>query len=262
MSARAKHLEGKSLENSRNKVLGVMSVEDIKNFLADCANLAEPVVYPEHRPHFERWLRRWRGLFSFRREQEIDVSTASLEDVLNGKAEVEEQVELEQFEGAPEQSEPEQFAEPKVLTIPVPRDQLEIFAPIARTTLRRLWTEQDSRQRDWYFYRLRDAHRQMIRHLEGGYENADWGGEKTVQNLMSYALQEVPIISPFEAAMYWLQLNHTLMLYCGNPLCPAPYFLREEKAKKQKYCSPECANPARRAAKLRWWNKARKSPKS
>lgn len=251
MITRAKRSGEKSPENSRNKVLGVISVGDVKNFLADSANLADPIDYPEHRPHFERWLRRWQGLFSFQKEEEIEVNGPSLEDVLDGKAEVAEHSDLEEF------------AKPRMLTITVPRVQLEIFAPIVRTTLRRLWTEADPRQREWYLYRLRDAHRQMIRHLEGWYENAAWGGMKAVQNLMSYALQDVPEISPFEAAMYWLQINHTLMLYCGNPLCPAPYFLRAEKVKKQKYCSPECANPARRAAKLRWWNKARKNvPKS
>ena len=68
-------------------------------------------------------------------------------------------------------------------------------------------------------------------------------------------LEDVPRISPFEAAVYWLQINQKLMVYCEGPVCPAPYFFRAEKG--QKYCSPECADPARREAKLKWWNENR-----
>jgi hypothetical protein len=99
----------------------------------------------------------------------------------------------------------------------------------------------------------------MIRHLEGWTENALWGGSDTPKRLTDYALQEVPRISPFEAAIYWLQINHTLMLRCANPLCNTPYFFRPEKSKRQDYCSPECADPARKQAKLKWWNENRKN---
>ena len=60
-------------------------------------------------------------------------------------------------------------------------------------------------------YRLRDAYRQMVRHLEGWQEEPMWGGTKTVQRVLDSALQEVPGVSPFEAAMYWLQVNPKLM---------------------------------------------------
>lgn len=220
MSARAKHDSTNSPENATNKVLGALTDEEIKTFLMECANLPNPIDYPEHRPHFERWLRKWRRLFTFQIEDE------------DGERQ----------------------------TSQVPREQLELFAPIVRTTLCRLWGEQDARQRDWYCYRLRDAHRQMIRHLEGWGEKHIWGGPDTVKRLMDYALQDVPRICPFEAAIYWLQLNHALMIHCGGPLCGTPYFFRTER--RQKFCSPECADPARRKAKLKWWNESPNSPKN
>jgi len=39
---------------------------------------------------------------------------------------------------------------------------------------------------------------------------------------------------------------------CRNPDCPAPYYFRGRR--DQRYCSSDCASPAKRAAKLRWWN--------
>jgi hypothetical protein len=218
--ARAKHDSKNSPKNATNKVLGTITDAEIKTFLMECANLPNPIDYAEHRPHFERWLRKWQRLFSFQIEDE------------GGKWQ----------------------------TRQVPREQLEVIAPVMRTTLSRLWGERDARQRDWYCYRLRDAHRQMVRHLEGWDENAIWGGPDAVRRLSDYALQDVPRICPFEAAIYWLQLNHGLMIHCAGPLCEAPYFFRTER--RQKFCSPECADPARREAKLKWWNESANSPKN
>ncbi|MFZ0915029.1 MAG: hypothetical protein WBQ76_13940 [Candidatus Korobacteraceae bacterium] len=214
-------MQRKSPTKSEDQVLGMLSVDETKAFLLDSINLPWAVDYPEARPHFERWLKRWQRLFTYKAETE----------------------------------------DAKWKTMQVPREPLELFAPIVRTTLCRLWGERDARQRDWYFYRLRDAHRQMVRHLEGWPENdAVWGGAKTVQRLLDYALQDVPRLSPFEAAVYWLQINQKLMVYCEGPVCPAPYFFRMEKG--QKYCSPECADPVRRQAKLKWWNENRKSQRN
>ena len=226
-------------------VLGVISVADVEKFLADSANLPWSVTYPQDRPHFERWLRRWNPLFTYSVEVESPYDGPSLKKILEGDAEA---------SVASNSSETHARWE----TRQVPREHLELFAAIARTTLRRLWTEQDPRQRDWYCYRLRDVHRQMIRHLEGWQESTEWGSTDTPQRHLDYVLQDVPEISPFEATICWLQINHTRMLHCANPLCEAPYFLRQENAKRQTHCSPECADPARRAAKLKWWNENRK----
>jgi hypothetical protein len=47
--------------------------------------------------------------------------------------------------------------------------------------------------------------------------------------------------------------------WCSNPKCGAPYFIAVRRG--QQYCSNECAWPAKKAAKLKWWrvNKAKKS---
>jgi hypothetical protein len=232
MDARAKHDSANSPGNATNRVLGILTVAEIKAFLMDCANLPNPIDYPDHRPHFERWLKRWQRLFRYKAEVEVQVDAEDRTEDSYAKWE----------------------------PVQVPREQLELFAPIVRTTLCRVWGERDARQRDWYCYRLRDAHRQMVRRLEGWKKNAIWGGSKTAIRLTDYSLQDVPGICPFEAAIYWLQLNHTLMLYCGGPSCEAPYFFRTER--RQKFCSPECADPARREAKLKWWNESPNSPKN
>jgi hypothetical protein len=49
---------------------------------------------------------------------------------------------------------------------------------------------------------------------------------------LDYALQEVPRISPFEAAVYWLQINQKLMAYCEGPVCPASYFFQNRERAK------------------------------
>jgi hypothetical protein len=41
--------------------------------------------------------------------------------------------------------------------------------------------------------------------------------------------------------------------FCRNPRCPAPYFFIRRR--DQRYCSADCAGPAKKAAKLRWWHK-------
>lgn len=234
-----------SPEKPAHLVLGIMSVRDIKNFLMDCLNLPDPISRPAHRPHFERWLKRWQRLFTLRSESE------------NGGWE----------------------------SKPIAREQLERFAPKVWSALRRIWYEKDPRQRDWYFYRLRDEYHHMIvraenpnlidltdrnavnRLLDLERQSHARGGDATQRRRFfetwavgTHLLEEVPTICPFEAAVYWLQVHQRLMVYCEGPVCPAPYFFRIEKG--QKFCSPDCAGPARREAKLRWWNQSPNSPKN
>jgi hypothetical protein len=216
-----------------HQVLGVMAEKDIKAFLLDCVNLPNPIDYRENRPHFDRWLRRWRKVLAFKSDGESARLTA---------------------------------------------EQLSRFAPEVRSALCRIWVEPDARARDWYFYRLRRAYHSLIVRAEnpdivdaldrdamerlhrtareiGGdpLQKVRFVRDRTGEDL----LEDVPRISPIEAAVYWLQLNQKLMVHCGGPVCSAPYFLRTAKAKGQAYCSPECADPARKDSKLRWWNKNR-----
>lgn len=237
-----KATRGKSPETAADYVLGVLSVSDVRNLLMDCLNLPNPIDYPEHRPQFERWLKKWQRLFTFRGETE------------DGERR----------------------------TMQVPRDQLERFAPKVRTALRRIWHEKDARQRDWYFYRIRDEYHRMVVRAENPHliDIADPSAANRLFALDRESqarrddpaqrsrffedcaagtelLEDVPRICPFEAAVYWLQVNQKLMVYCAGPMCAAPYFFRSEKG--QRYCSPECADPARKEAKLKWWNENRKT---
>src|SRR5215472_4025296 len=45
------------------------------------------------------------------------------------------------------------------------------------------------------------------------------------------------------------------MRYCRNPMCATRYFVRSRRG--QKYCSSDCAWPAKRAAKRKWWRENR-----
>jgi hypothetical protein len=47
--------------------------------------------------------------------------------------------------------------------------------------------------------------------------------------------------------------------YCQNPQCAGPWFIGTRSG--QQYCSNDCAWPAKKAAKLKWWkaNRAKKS---
>lgn len=261
MNAQArKHPQGKSPEKRNDQVLGVLSVEEAKDFLVDSLNLPwaavdrpdnmsrhiryrhererSPETPESYRSVFNVWLNRWQKFFTFRTEDQVR---------------------------------------------PIPRDQVEKFALKLRTVLRTIWYEKDPRQRDWFFYRLRDDYHRMIVHAEHPYL-VDLTDPKAVERLIQLEhesrargvadasqrayfferfavgtdlLEDVPRPEAFEAAAYWLQVNQPLMVYCEGPTCPAPYFFRTEKG--QRYCSPECAHPARRAAKLKWWNDNRKN---
>lgn len=240
-----------SPEKAADQVLG-MPVKVISDFLMECVNLPDPLatVVPIREtpyanwstdcPPFDRWLRKWQRLFTFQSEGE------------NGKW----------------------------ISAKIPREQLRLFVPKLRVALCRIWTEQDARQRDWYFYRLRSTYQQMIARVENPgladitdeqrmeelHETSRARGDNPEQKARFFEtwtgadlLERVPRLCPLEAALYWLQTNQRKMLRCSGPMCAAPYFFRMEKG--QKYCSPECADPARRESKLRWWNESRNSPK-
>lgn len=48
-----------------------------------------------------------------------------------------------------------------------------------------------------------------------------------------------------------LQRSAERLHFCGNPECPAPYFIARSS---QKFCSEACAGPAQRAQKKAWWS--------
>jgi len=58
---------------------------------------------------------------------------------------------------------------------------------------------------------------------------------------------ELPAVLAWGVLLYYSHLR-----ICGNPECPARYFVADRR--DQKYCSDTCAAPAKREAKLRWWD--------
>jgi hypothetical protein len=236
-------MKTKSRSTESDLVLGTLKVSEIKEFLLDCVNLPDCLDRPSNAPALERWLHRWQRLFTFQQEQIRDV---------DGESPAQNWIARE-----------------------IPRCQLEDFAPTVRVMLHRIWLEQDPRQREWYTYKLRDAYHHMVVRAENPHlvtvadglgasrlrklervSRARGGNPKQkarfFQTQMGADLFEyVPTICPFEAAIYWLQHNQHLMLRCAADMCAAPYFFRSKKG--QKYCSPECGDPARKDSKRRWW---------
>lgn len=55
-----------------------------------------------------------------------------------------------------------------------------------------------------------------------------------------------------QAALYYLLQHSDKSKVCGNPDCPAPYFIAKRGNKK--YCGDDCEAEARIKAKSRWWD--------
>jgi hypothetical protein len=102
-----------------------------------------------------------------------------------------------------------------------------------RDWLQRAWDAPDVRHRDWYLFTAR-------------YRYESLHGDDAM-------IPDVPHVTPFEAAIFYVQTNAHRMQRCPNPSCPAPYFLKAPGKKVQKFCSPECAGPSRQESKRRWW---------
>jgi len=54
---------------------------------------------------------------------------------------------------------------------------------------------------------------------------------------------------------YAALLHGNRMRFCRNKKCATPYFIAARR--DHKYCSPNCAAPAKRASKLKWWRNNR-----
>lgn len=127
--------------------------------------------------------------------------------------------------------------------------------------LQKGWDAPTMRERAWFF---RDAE-SFSRLLSAKPE--DWGKWNTGHmspdypatfRVITYAFVNPPAQpTPLEAVFHYLWQHMEHALHCSNPECPAPYFFATKKS--QKYCSPECAEPARRESKLKWWNENRAS---
>jgi hypothetical protein len=122
--------------------------------------------------------------------------------------------------------------------------------------LQKGWDAPTLRERVWFF---RDAE-SFSRRLTA--KDAEWGRWITghaspdypaTTRVITYRFINPPAHpTALEAVFHYLWQHMERALHCANPECPAPYFFTTKK--NQKYCSLECAQPAQRASKLRWWN--------
>lgn len=55
----------------------------------------------------------------------------------------------------------------------------------------------------------------------------------------------------FQAAVYELLKHSRQARVCANPDCTNPYFIATDH--RQKFCSPECTQPAQKEWRRRWW---------
>ena len=125
--------------------------------------------------------------------------------------------------------------------------------------LRKAWDGPDLRHREWWLRKLRDLHERVARdsvshenYLERPqpsiFEEFLLGGKDPVK-------QPVPEITVLEAAVLYLQRIGDRAKHCQGPNCSAPYFIAPKRS--QKFCKPECAEPAQRESKRQWWRENR-----
>jgi hypothetical protein len=119
--------------------------------------------------------------------------------------------------------------------------------------LRQGWDAPTLRGRAWYFHDAESLCRLTTEAVGVWMDHHELPESSDRHPRITYYFTNPPThATPLEAAFHYLgqQMEHAL--HCANPECPAPYFFATKK--NQQYCSPECAEPARRASKLRWWN--------
>lgn len=121
-----------------------------------------------------------------------------------------------------------------------------------RDMLRRAWDASDMRERDWLLFRFRDSYAAMER--RGDMPSNERMKEDFTADVTGPRYFPPPVTA-VEAAAFYLQRNFNRARHCLNPDCPAPYFIVSKKG--QRYCSEECAKPAQREAKRKWWTEHR-----
>lgn len=135
------------------------------------------------------------------------------------------------------------------------RNRLDQLLKEGQRWLTMAWDATDSRHRDWYLFVWRYQYQSRRVTAEFG-DSLPGGIGPDAERFFSHLIPDVPDVTPFEAAIFYLQVNLShRMLHCPNPTCAKPYFFKTKKV--QKYCSPACAEPARREAKRIWWEQNR-----
>jgi predicted nucleic acid-binding Zn ribbon protein len=116
-----------------------------------------------------------------------------------------------------------------------------------RDDIRLAWDAQDRRHRDWYLFllRLNFQHNVVIRDTMAKTEPAD-------PFRLEARFKAIPALTPFEAAIVHFQnAVADRAKHCSSPVCGDPYFIAVKRW--QKFCSEQCAGPANRESKRKWW---------
>jgi hypothetical protein len=131
---------------------------------------------------------------------------------------------------------------------------------VLREFLRKLWNAPDARHRDWYIFKFRDVAQKMSDRIPA----VRSGTFSRLPLILPASLSEVEEmvrhcdpseLTPLEAVGSYLPSIAKWMRLCANPECDTPFLIAKKKASK--YCDDDCALPAQRAAKLRWWRENR-----
>jgi hypothetical protein len=122
-------------------------------------------------------------------------------------------------------------------------DKLRIW----RDRLRLAWTAQDRRSREWHIFTLRFEYAR-----EAALRNLPKQSSPEFDQKLKSMLWDPPPITPLEAALFYFSAAiGDRARKCQATDCPAPFFVALKRW--QKFCSPECALPAQREAKRKWW---------
>jgi hypothetical protein len=124
--------------------------------------------------------------------------------------------------------------------------------------LQDVWDTVDIRAREWKLFQLRESYHRFRVMAEPGLATlrkkakAEEPFPGPASDELGGHLNAPPPITVFEAAVFYFQRRLLdFAKHCGNPTCPAPYFIA--KKKQQKFCSSVCAEPSQRESKRKWW---------
>ena len=127
-----------------------------------------------------------------------------------------------------------------------------------RELMREMWVARHDGQRRYFAFQLRSR---LYRGLEAiaranipkTIERRAKGDWRRVSEWKSEYSDKIRTLwqTPFEEALDRLEklAGHTKV--CGNPECPARYFIAQRRS--QRYCSEACAGLFQRQAKRNWW---------
>jgi hypothetical protein len=121
-----------------------------------------------------------------------------------------------------------------------------IYTDALRDAVRAVWVAPDNRTKEWGVFRLIDA-------AQITETNPPPDADPATFNIKLGRVAPIPPPTPFEHCMRYLVGRGSKAAVCQHAECPGHYFFASRK--NQKFCSPECALPAQRAFKRKWWAK-------